>query len=260
MKIVVKKNIFIRTNTIKKERQSIWFLHGFGDSGLAYLDIFKTPLNYHYNIYIVDLPGFGASPINLEKSSMKDHAGILAEIMTDESSSLEKVNIVAHSISSLIGTWICNSLKEKINYYFNVEGNLTEADSYFSNKPLQFSSAIAFKDSFQDEVFNMAIKEDIYKKYFCSLNFADPNGMMNWSKSSAEYIHNNRCGFEFEQLTCNKLYIWGDVDTPKQTVDFIETNNIPNKLYPGVGHWHMHENSIVFYSDIYQMLLLSNNK
>lgn len=254
MNILVRHNIFIRTNQIRPERQSIWLLHGFGDSGLAYTEVFESPLHKHFNIYVVDLPGFGVSPVQPDAISIKAQANLLSDIITKETVNQGKVNIVAHSLGGLIGTWVCATLGERIHYYFNIEGNLTEADSYFSSKPLQFDSAQEFANAFREELFEIAKGQERYKRYYSSVRFADPEGMRNWSLTSQEHIKANKCGTEFMALACKKVYIWGDVDTPKETQDYIRENEIPNQLYQGVGHWHMVENTGRLYRDIYETL------
>ena len=255
MHIQVQQDIFIRTNHLKRNRPSIWFLHGFGDSGLAYKEVFESVLNENFNIYVLDLPGFGVSPINSSYISIKDQSKLISQIINQETSDQKSVSIVAHSLGALIGTWICQNLKDKINYYFNIEGNLTEADSYFSSKPLKFDSVQEFIDSFYKEVFEKAKSEERYKRYYSSLRFADPEGMRNWSLTSQEHVKGNKCGKEFKELTCNKVYIWGDTDTPKDTQDFIQEYKIPNHLYKGVGHWHMVENFAQLYGDINDTLM-----
>ena len=250
MNIQIKSKLFVRTNQLKSDRQSIWFLHGFGDSGLAYKKVFDSPLQEKFNIYVIDLPGFGVSPINSEYISIKKQASLIAQLIEKETSSKNEVNIVAHSLGSLIGTWVCQKLKEKISYYFNIEGNLTEADSYFSSKPLKYKSAKKFVASFNKEIFDKAKLEEPYKRYYSSLRFAQPEGMRNWSLTSQEHIRGNKCGIEFKELACRKVYIWGDVDTPKETQKFIDQNKIPNQLYKGVGHWHMVENPEHLYNYI----------
>jgi len=250
MEIQIQHKVFMRTNQITSDRQSIWFLHGFADSGLAYKEVFTSPLNEGFNIYVIDLPGFGVSPIHSDYISIKEQADLITEIIEKETSNQDKVNLVAHSLGALIGTWICQNLKEKINYYFNIEGNLTEADSYFSSKPINFNSANEFVESFTKEIFESAKSEDRFKRYYSSIRFAQPEGMRNWSLTSQEHIRENKCGLEFKELRCKKVYIWGDVDTPKETQKFINEYEIPNQLYKGIGHWHMIENSEQFYKDI----------
>lgn len=254
MNVLTRQNVFLRTNEIVNNRQSIWLLHGFGDSGLAYREVFDSPLQDTFNIYVVDLPGFGVSPVQAGYRSIKEQAGLLTQIILEETKDQSEVNIVAHSLGALIGTWVCQNLKEKVHFYFNLEGNLTEADSYFSSKPLGFDSAEAFAASFEAEVFELAQKQDRYKRYYSSIRFAKADGMRNWGFSSQEYVRDNRCGREFCELECNKLYIWGDLDTPAETQEFISNHQIPNKLYKGVGHWHMVENAITLYKDLERLI------
>ena len=258
MNIEAKENLFLRTNEIRNNRQSIWFLHGFADSGLAYREVFESALNADYNIYIIDLPGFGVSPINSKYNSIKEHSDLVTQIINKETSSQKEVNIVAHSLGALIGTWVCEKLKDKINYYFNIEGNLTTADSYFSSKPTKYESAQEFAISFEKEIFKLAESNERYKLYYSSLKFATPEGMRNWSLTSQDYIKENRCGFEFKELSCKKVYIWGDIDTPKETQLFIEKYEIPNHLFNGVGHWHMVENAPHLYHFIHEKIDPSN--
>ena len=256
MEVQIRNNVFIRTNQIEQAKPCIWFLHGFGDSGIAYKEVFDSPLANRFNIYVVDLPGFGVSPIHPSYLSIKKQAELMSQIISKETANQVEVNIVAHSLGALIGTWICQALEEKINYYFSIEGNLTEADSYFSSKPLKFNTVEDFYKSFTEEVFELAKIEERYKRYYSSLRLADPKGMNNWSTSSQAFIKGNSCGFEFKHLKCKKVYIWGDVDTPKETQAFIVNEQIPSRLYKGVGHWHMHENADQFYKDLLDDLVV----
>ena len=254
MKIKIHDNLFIRHNEIDNNRQSIWFLHGFADSGLAYQEVFTSNIATDFNIYVVDLPGFGSSPINNDFISIKEQSDLLSHIIEKETEHRRKINIVAHSIGALIGTWVCEKQSKKINCFFNIEGNLTEADSYFSSKPLKFNNSKEFISHFEKEIFEIAIKEERFRRYYSSLRFASPEGMRNWSISSQEHIKNNKCGLDFKNLSCNKIYLWGDLDTPKETQDFIKKSEIPNKLYRGIGHWHMIENPKILYEDINNMI------
>lgn len=254
MEIKILKNVFVRHNQIEPGRQSIWLLHGFADSGLAYREVFSSDLNQTFNLYVVDLPGFGVSPLSEATASMKSQAELLAGIIREEVADQKAVNIVAHSLGALIGTWLSQELHAQMNCFISVEGNLTEADSYFSSKPLQYDTADEFVAAFEQEIFEWAKTESRFRRYYSSLRFADPEGMRTWSLSSQEFIRRNRCGKEFQALPCRKVYVWGDVDTPKETQSFIRENDIPNMHYEGVGHWHMLENALQFYADLGQII------
>ncbi len=259
LQIKILDTLFVRHNVVDQSKQSIWFLHGFADSGLAYKEVFESSINGHFNIYVVDLPGFGVSPLNPTCIGIKQQAELLSKVILKETSQQDKVNIIAHSLGALIGTWVCQTLTNKINCYVSIEGNLTEADSYFSSKPLKFDTAQEFATSFQKEIFEIAKKDDRFKRYYSSIRFANPEAMRNWGFSSQEHIKGNKCGYEFKDLPGKKLYIWGDVDTPEETRDFIKTHEIPHQMYPGIGHWHMIENAGEFYSDINRIIKTGRN-
>lgn len=84
MNIQIKDKLFIRTNNIKGNRESIWFIHGFGDSGLAYKEVFDSVLNDEFNLYVIDLPGFGVSPIHSNFISIEEQANLISKIIEKE--------------------------------------------------------------------------------------------------------------------------------------------------------------------------------
>jgi len=57
------------------------------------------------------------------------------------------------------------------------------------------------------ETLEIAKSEERFKRYYSSLRFTNPEGMRNWVFTSQEHIKNNKCGEEFNNLNCNKLYI-----------------------------------------------------
>ncbi|MEO0895291.1 MAG: alpha/beta fold hydrolase [Bacteroidota bacterium] len=250
MHINIAEGVFIRHNQLDEQRDSIWLIHGFADSGLVYQESFQSKLAEHFNLFVPDMPGFGVSPLGTDHKDIKRQAALLADIIKKSTKENRNINLVAHSIGGLIGTWICQQLEDRINHYVNVEGNLTEADSYFSNKPLKYANGQEFLEAFEQEIFKKAQAEERYRRYYASLRFAQIEGMVAWAESSQEHIKNNRCGHEFIQLKCPKTYLWGDLDTPLDTQTFIREHKLPHKRYPGIGHWHMVENPTRFYDDI----------
>ena len=259
MKISVMEGMLVRHHQASDDSPSVWFLHGFADSGLAYRQVFYSPLKEDFNLYVVDFPGFGASPINLDYPSIQEHTRLLLKAVVREAKG-NRVSIVAHSLSGLIGTWICQHLKEQVNHYVNVEGNLTEADSYFSRKPLKYETSVEFAKAFEQEIFEKSNTDARYRSYYSSVRLADPEGMRNWSLTSQEFIKNDQCGLAFKNLRCDKTYVWGDVDTPQETQTFIHEHHLPNRHYEGIGHWPMVENTDVFYYDIGEIIKSSQTR
>ncbi|MCI4671929.1 MAG: alpha/beta hydrolase [Bacteroidia bacterium] len=254
MNIKVAHKLFIRSNHWKEKEESIWFIHGFADSGLAYKEAFESVLDEHFNLFVVDMPGFGVSPLNPGYLGLKEQAALLSTVIQEESPSTTRVNIVAHSLGGLLGTWICQEITSRINCFISVEGNLTEADGYFSSKPLDYDTAEEFATSFEEEIFQKAQQAETYRRYYSSLRLAEPEAMRNWSLSSQSFTQDNKCGIEFRELTCKKIYLWGERDTPVESIQFLKDNQIANHQYDGIGHWHMVENARVFYRDIFHFI------
>lgn len=254
MNIEIHQNIFFRTHRVAMPALSLWFIHGFGDSGLAWAEAFATGLAQKYNLFVPDMPGFGVSPFAPNCTTIEAQAHKLVQII-EKVSSATPIAIVAHSIGGLIATRLCRQLGSRVAGYVSVEGNLTEADSYFSGKVLQYQNPRVFHQAFKQEIFAKADASDAYRRYYNSLSFAQPEALVGWGTSSVPHVKNNACGKDFKALTCPKVYLWGSQDTPPETQAFIHQQNIPNKQFEDAGHWHMIENPERFYNFVENILM-----
>lgn len=123
MKIICSKNIFVRTHEIESAEADVWFIHGFGDSGFSFIEVFNSCLINNYNLYVPDLPGFGVSPFNLHVSQLSNMADFLKDVIRSISGNRPLV-LVAHSMGSIIGTLLCKLLEAQIKLFVSVEGFL----------------------------------------------------------------------------------------------------------------------------------------
>lgn len=253
MTIEIHQNIFFRTHRVAKAAPSLWFIHGFGDSGLVWREAFASPLAQKYNLFAADMPGFGVSPFDVNCTTLDAQAHKLAQIIK-ATCGAAPVAIVAHSIGGLIGTLICQQLGNQVMAYISAEGNLTKADSYFSGKVLQYESAEVFYTEFKQEVFAKAQDSEAYRRYYSSLNFAQPEALAGWGVSSQHLIKDNACGNAFVALSCPKVYAWGQQGTPQETQQFIAQANVPNHQFANAGHWHMVERPALFYDFVAKVL------
>lgn len=236
--IKVVNNILINTKNSSNAFGDIWFIHGFGGSSLSFRKLFSTNLKNYFNLFVPDLPGFGGSPLQPEHTSLESTSSLLLELIRQVS---EKgtIYLVAHSIGSIIGTWVAQKLKHRIGGYFCIEGNLTRSDAYFSGLAVQYKTADQFFHEFGDRIYNMAKGSEAFQTYFASVCHAHPEAMMGWSKSSVIHSTIERSGNEFASLDCAKLYYWGKEDTPTETQEFIKAVSLPNKKFTNSGHWPM---------------------
>lgn len=236
--IKVVNNIFISTKNSSNALGDIWFIHGFGGSSLSFRKLLSTNLKNHFNLFVPDFPGFGDSPFQPEKTSLESVSQVLMELIHHVSEK-ETIYLVTHSIGSIIGTWVARKLKRRIGGYFCIEGNLTQADAYFSGLAVQYETAQQFYHEYLERIFNMSKGSEAFQKYFASVCHAHPEAMMGWSKSSVIHSNIERSGNEFASLDCDKLYYWGKENTPTQTQEFIKSSSLPNKEFSNSGHWPM---------------------
>ncbi len=248
MEIAITQNIFLRTSQVKQPLGHIWLIHPFGESGLCYKEAFHAELARKFNLYVPDLPGFGVTPNNGQPRTMEQLTENLIGLI-DATSANNNLFIVAHSVSGLIGTRLCQHYAEKVKGYVSIEGNLLSFDSYYSSLPIHHSKEDFFK-KYTESVFEHAATRLDFRRYLCSIYFADVDSMVQWGQSTEKYISHDKPGQAFMALTCPKLYIWGDKDTPEATQAFIHNNNVPNLHLKGIGHWPMIEAPEAFYGAV----------
>lgn len=247
MKLRIENNIFIRTNIVLDARADIWFIHGFGESGMSFIEAFSSPLAKIYNFYVPDLPGFGVTPFLGHNSDIRESCKLLRDLIRKLTSE-RPIVIVAHSLGGIIGTWLCQSFGEQIISYANIEGNLTEADAFFSGTARDFTSAKEFSCFFISKVFSMLGSSESLHRYYASVRFAQPEALLAWGKSGAAATGETKSGSEFAKLLNKKIYLWGDQSSSDPTRNFLKNNGLPNHCFEGSGHWPMIEKSHDFYT------------
>ncbi len=249
MKITACNNTIIRYSKVKKPKADIWIIHGFSESGLSFANAFDSELSKDYNIWIPDLPGFGASPYNRKLTTIHKYVTHLSYLITKRSTT-QTIYIIAHSFGAVIATLLCECMNETIKAVVSVEGNLTNDDSYYSGWAGQYEDGEQFKQDFKELLQNKAKDRPEFEHYFVSATMAHPAAMLVLGKGSKEYTNNNDAGDRFLSLSCPTLYIWGDIDTPLITQKYIKENILFNYLFKGNTHWMMKENPVLFYSEI----------
>lgn len=248
MQIEIQQKVFLRSNRSKDASGDIWFIHPFGESGLCYKEAFESVLVDNFNLFVPDLPGCGVTPNSGRPKTMDQQTSCLIDLI-DEISYDSNLFLVAHSVSGLIGTQLCEHYQEKMKGYVSVEGNLLEADSYYSSLPISNSKEDFFK-KYTDSVFEKSSSRLDFRRYLSSIYFADVDSLHTWGKSTEKYISGKTAASAFMNLKCEKRYIWGDKDTPQVTQEFIKNNDIPNIHFEDVGHWPMIETPEKFYNEL----------
>lgn len=215
--------------------------------------MYKVQLRAEFNLFVPDCPGFGVSTA-LPNNSIPATTDVLLALIREVSGE-RPIYIVAHSVSSIIGTSICQELGKQLSAFFSVEGNLTVADAYFSSLVTQYTSVSAFQREFIETIYNRAKDDAALRRYFAGVQVATLAGLEGWGKSSAELSKAELAGRQFQELGCRKIYYWDEQSASSETQEFIRTNHIPNLKYKHGGHWPMIKQPEICYKDMFDFFL-----
>lgn len=258
MKISIYKNIFLRTSLSKNPKGAVWFIHGFGESGLSFIESLDSPLSKDFDIYIPDLPGFGVTPLPNKNFDQQKITDLVFDVILEMSRN-QPLYLVGHSQGGLIATWLCQKLGDRVKAYVNVEGNLTKSDVTFSGEASKKDSALECKSHILNFIREHAKNEESYWRYYASLRFASPDSLLTWAKAGIDFTGMTKSGEEYVALQNPKLYVWGAKSCPQQTRDFLNTQGLHQHCFKNSDHCPMIDESEIFYKLVQEFFEKNRN-
>jgi pimeloyl-ACP methyl ester carboxylesterase len=211
-------------------------LHGFADSGAMFGPLFLTPLVEQYRLLAIDLPGFGVSPRREGKIGVVAYSEALDELCSDLGSS-RPIGLVAHSVASMIAVETAARRLNQLMGIFSIEGNLTADDAYFSGKASGFDDPDAFKHALLDEIWGLAAKQPMLRRYHGGVVMADPIAMWNLGRDAKRLSASDAAGRAFNAITIPKLYYWSPNNTPLATQRWLNEHQPPQRQFGNASHW-----------------------
>jgi pimeloyl-ACP methyl ester carboxylesterase len=216
----------------------LWMIHGYGDSSWSFVPLFDTALAGDFRLLAPDLPGFGASPPALERASIAGFADLVAELI-ERRTPEGRVGLVGHSIGSPIAVRVAQRLGPRVAGLFSVEGNLTEADMYFSGRSARFDEPDQVKSDLVAAIWKLAAARLDLRRYHSNLAFADAESLWRFGRDSVPAGRDTAFGSEYRQLACPALYYWSASSTPEVTQRYLRDEGIRHLEYLDSGHWPM---------------------
>ena len=241
------KGIFLRVAEPPGATADIWFVHGFGESGLSFQEAFSSPLASTNNLYVPDLPGSGVTPPRPDVRSIPSAASVVASLATELSSD-RPVVLVGHSMGSLIAVEAARLLGNSVALLVSVEGNLTDEDTYLI-RFTKFDTADSFYVALSRHVSTFDEDKEALLRYSASLRLADPETLWRLGQSGLAATGRIAGAESFLALTCRKIYYWGGESLSEKSRGLLE--NWPDNMkheFPGAGHWPMITRTRQFYA------------
>lgn len=237
MKILTHDNIYIQSQTKSETKGDIWFLHGLGESSLSFRAAFKLLQDTPYNLYALDLPGFGASPAQEKCKTIKQLIPILHNLISSISQH-QPTHLVAHSMSGIIATELCHTDKnsKNIKSIISIDGTII-----INPDVAQRLTALSPENSVQQTIaafYEYAKLSPAIMRYISSLNFTSSLTLHHFAQETHSYGTKEKSGARFLALEIPKLYIYGKQSWTKESVEFLNDNRIKTVGIDG-GHWPM---------------------
>ena len=91
------------------------FVHGLGGSAENWLFLFPR-LSKHYQLYALDLPGFGRTPLAPEGTNIRTHALYLQRFL--DAMGLSQVTLVGNSLGGWIATRVALDAPERVRHLY----------------------------------------------------------------------------------------------------------------------------------------------
>ena len=226
----------------------VWFHPALGDSHLCFREAFSSSLARLARIFIFDPPGHGASPPRPGGLTIEGAAHVWRELIAHYSAT-RPVVLAGHSMAGIIASRTAQLLQRSTALVVSIEGNLTRADAYFTGLAAQFDTPHAFYAAFRSRILRRAKRDEILRRFACSLEFAD--AMTLWTLGRS-VIDRADPGGDFLRLQCPKIHYWDAASSMKSAKAYLERHRLPQRRLDGLGHWPMVKSPHTFYAAVEQ--------
>ena len=258
--------MFIRHNNIMPGKKSLLFVHGLGDSGLSFEDVFRYDRFNDFNIVVPDLIGYGRSSQCSKDNgySFDSHLARFKKLI--EEKELNDLIIIGHSMGGDLTTLMCQSDEDDmIKKYVNIEGDVTQHDLFISGDAVKAHENNRFEEWFENDFMNKKIYEDYgefrsARKYYASLSFCRHDAFL---ENSIELLKRNNSltgkykseiGRIYCSLSIPRVFCYGTLSLSKETLSFLKENNMQVKAFEDTGHSPMVDKADEFYAFLHDYI------
>ncbi len=105
---------------------TLFYIHGLGESGLCFERVICDPRLAAWTHVVPDMIGYGKSAWPEQPFSLERHAAGLDLLM--DRLQLDSVTLVGHSMGGVIGLYLADRRRTRIEGFVNIEGNISPAD------------------------------------------------------------------------------------------------------------------------------------
>jgi pimeloyl-ACP methyl ester carboxylesterase len=260
--------LFLRHNRIKPHCKTLLFVHGLGESGMCFRDVFQYRQLDAFNLLVPDLVGNGRSSVSRCGDYRFDsHVERLWKLV--EQNKIDDLAVIGHSMGGDITTLMCESDSQGIiKKYVNIEGDVTRFDLFISGEALKAHEKGDFHTWFNQDFMITMVRDglgklyDSCRRYYESLKLCSPDAFLANSRELVERNNNSALPGDYKSeigkiyagLTIPRVYCYGTKSIPGGTLRFLKENHLETMACEGAGHWVMIDKADEFYSFLYEFI------
>jgi len=258
--------IFLRHNLVKSNRTTLLFVHGLGESGLCFQEVFEDKRFNSFNILVPDMVGYGRSSASAKGDYTFD-AQIKRLRNIVQQYPIGELIVIGHSLGGDLTTLFCASDSEHIiKKYINIEGTITQFDIFISNQAVETAERGEFEHWFKETFMNSQVYDDwgsrspACRRYYASLCFCRPEAFLANAQelykrnTSLGLIYQSEIGQVYCSLSIPKVYCYGTESLSPKTSRFLQEMGLESQAFDGAAHWVMIDRKDEFYSFLYDFI------
>jgi pimeloyl-ACP methyl ester carboxylesterase len=280
IKLKTNEYMFLRHNDLKKGRKTLLLVHGLGESGLCFREVFENEKFNRFNLLVPDMLGYGRSSQALTADySFSAQVERLWELIRDVQVKMkvpvEELIVIGHSLGGDLTTLFCKEYMDKIviKKYINIEGDITPYELFFSGQAVEAFEKLGeegfetwLREEFMNSVYYKYADQlgESCQRYYASLSFCRPDA---FRKNARELCERNResngkkgrseIGETYLEISkkLDTIFCYGTESLNSDTICFLkEHKKLKTLAFEGSGHWVMIDRKDEFYDFLYDYI------
>jgi pimeloyl-ACP methyl ester carboxylesterase len=237
----------------RESRDLVFFIHGLGCAKEHFGDAWTFERLNEYSLAALDLLGFGESPGHENFSyDLSGHAEICKRIL-DQLPDM-RLHIVGHSMGGAVGLLLSEMVRDRLESFVNVEGNLISQAGDVSRR----NASATFEEFQRTHLPGMILAtalsdEPGMKLWSACIKKSDKKGLYLSSRSLAEWSMSGILLEKFRELACRKIYVYGEANSYMKVLRVLD--GIPKVCISKSGHFPMNDNPVEFYNTLADFLV-----
>ena len=258
------ENIYVRHGAIERDRPTLLFVHGLGDSGLNFEDVFRYSGFERFNVVIPDLVGYGrSSAAEGDRYGFEAHLDRLWWLI--DQLGLDNIILIGHSMGADITIYLCRSdRKGVIRKYVCVEGDVAPEETFISAKAAEAEARGEFAtwfEKFRDRLMYEALGSmRSGRLYYTSLRMARAevfrqDALDLYRRANMHTEHNRSdMGRIYIELPQARIFCYGTASLKATTLDYLESHGMKVRPFQDAGHFPCSDMPDEFYPFLYEYI------